>query len=322
MSKQKILILAERHQGRPAPITLEILTKARQLGLVHVLVLGPGASAAVPTLSEYGANTIHINEDKDFEDYLALPTVQAMEVLTRQIEPSLLLFGCTYDGRDVAGRLSARLGSGVISNATDVSFGDDGWHAIVPYFGGARLATQRTASKPALVLLRPKSVDAVAAPVESSVEQLQIAIGQSDKSARITQTVVAASEKARLEDAAVVVAGGRGMGGAENFQLLEELAEVLGGAVGASRAVVDAGWVPYSMQVGQTGRTVKPSLYVACGISGAMQHTVGMKGSKYIIAINKDADAPIHKMADLGIVGDALKLVPELTRRIRERRGS
>jgi electron transfer flavoprotein alpha subunit len=190
----------------------------------------------------------------------------------------------------------------------------------VPYFGGAKIASMKANQKPAIVLVRPKSFEASEVGGTADVKDLVVSIDAGSKRAHIVERIVEASEKVKLEDAKVVISGGRGMGGPDNFPLLEDLAGALGGAVGASRAVVDAGWVPYSMQVGQTGKSVRPGVYIAVGISGAMQHTVGMKASKVIIAINKDAEAPIMKMADLGVVGDALKIVPALTAAVKAKK--
>ena len=209
---------------------------------------------------------------------------------------------------------------GLIANAGDISAEDGGFVAKVPYFGGSKLASMKANARPAIVLIRPKSFEASESGGTAEVKQLETPVAEASKRAHIAERVVEASEKVKLEDARVVISGGRGMGGPQNFPLLEDLAGALGGAVGASRAVVDAGWVPYSMQVGQTGKSVRPGVYIAVGISGAMQHTVGMKTSKIIIAINKDAEAPIMKMADLGVVGDALKIVPALTAAVKKKK--
>src|SRR5207248_1089543 len=243
------------------------------------------------------------------DDYIAEPATDALASLFEKEKPDLILFGFTPDSREVAGRLAARLGVGLISNAGDLAASDGGFVARVPYFGGAKMATMKANAKPAIVLVRPKSFEATESGGAAEVKPLDVAVPDGSKRAHIAERVVEASEKVKLEDARVVISGGRGMGGPQNFPLLEDLAGALGGAVGASRAVVDAGWVPYSMQVGQTGKSVRPGVYIAVGISGAMQHTVGMKTSKVIIAINKDPEAPIMKMADLGVVGDALKLL-------------
>jgi electron transfer flavoprotein alpha subunit len=317
----KIWVYAEMNQGKLAPTSLELMAKARDLGDVEAIALGAGAMAAAATLGKHGAKVVHVNEDSAFDDYVAEPATDVLAWMHEREVPDLILFGFTTDSREVAGRLAARLGSGLISNAGDVVANDGGFVAKVPYFGGARVASMKANSKPAIVLVRPKSFEAFESGGDAEVKQIDAVVSDGSKRARITERVVEATEKVKLEDAKVVIAGGRGLGGPQNFPLLEDLAGALGGAVGASRAVVDAGWVPYSMQVGQTGKSVRPGVYIAVGISGAMQHTVGMKASKVIIAINKDAEAPIMKMADLGVVGDALKIVPALTAAVKAKKG-
>jgi electron transfer flavoprotein alpha subunit len=315
-----LLVYAELSQGKLASTSLELMAKARELGDVYAVALGSGAKAAAATLGKHGAKVIHVNEDAAFDDYIAEPATDAIASLIEKEKPDLILFGFTPDSREVAGRLAARLGSGLIANASDIVAEGGGFVAKVPYFGGAKVASMKANGKPAMVLIRPKSFEASEKPAAGDVQQLEAAIGDGSKRAHIAERVAEASEKVKLEDARVVISGGRGMGGPQNFPLLEDLASALGGAVGASRAVVDAGWVPYSMQVGQTGKSVRPGVYIAVGISGAMQHTVGMKTSKVIIAINKDAEAPIMKMADLGVVGDALKIVPALTAAVKAKK--
>src|SRR5438552_805353 len=316
-----ILVYAELSEGKVVSTSLELMTKARELGDVYAIALGSGAKAAAATLGKHGAKVVHVNEDGAFDDYIAEPATDALAALSEQQKPDLILFGFTPDSREVAGRLAARLGTGLISNANDVSASGGGFVAKVPYFGGAKIASMKANGKPAIVLVRPKSFEASESGGAAEVKQLEVTVAAESKRAHITERVVEASEKVKLEDARVVISGGRGMGGPQNFPLLDDLASALGGAVGASRAVVDAGWVPYSMQVGQTGKSVRPGVYIAVGISGAMQHTVGMKTSKIIIAINKDAEAPIMKMADLGVVGDALKIVPALTAAVKAKKG-
>jgi electron transfer flavoprotein alpha subunit len=317
----KVWVYAELNEGRLAPTTLEMMARARTLGDVEAIALGGGAKAAAAILGTHGAKVVHVNEDAAFDDYIAEPATAALEALHKQGAPDLILFGFTRDSREVAGRFAARLGVGLISNAADVSAKDGGFVAKVPYFGGAKLAAMKANKKPAIILIRPKSFEASEAGGTAEIKDLAVSVDAGAKRAHVTERVVEASEKVKLEDAKVVISGGRGMGGPDNFPLLEALADALGGAVGASRAVVDAGWVPYSMQVGQTGKSVRPGVYIAVGISGAMQHTVGMKASKVIIAINKDAEAPIMKMADLGVVGDALKIVPALTAAVKAKKG-
>jgi electron transfer flavoprotein alpha subunit len=228
----------------------------------------------------------------------------------------------TYEGRDVAARLSARLGAALIANVTEIDQGDGGWTVKSPVFGGTMLVTTRARGQgPPLILVRPKAFAAEPSPSPAPrVEMLRDPVTADAAAPRVLKRETEAAAGPKLEDASIIVSGGRGMGGPENFAILDDLAAALGAAVGASRAVVDAGWKPYAMQIGQTGKTVKPSVYIACGISGAMQHTVGMKGAKTIIAINKDPDAPIFKIADLGVVGDVQKIVPQLTQEIRARK--
>jgi electron transfer flavoprotein alpha subunit len=317
----KVWVYAELTEGKIHPTVLEIMARARDLGDVTAIALGSGAKAAAETLGKHGAKVAYVNEDKVFDEYLAEPATDALAALHKEEAPDLILFGFTSDSRDIAGRLAARLGTGLISNAGDIEARDGGFVAKVPYFGGAKLATMRANGKPAIVLVRPKSFEASESGGTAEVKELSVSVGDGSKRAHVVERVVEASEKVKLEDAKVVISGGRGMGGPDNFPLLEALAGALGGAVGASRAVVDAGWVPYSMQIGQTGKSVRPGVYIAVGISGAMQHTVGMKTSKVIIAINKDPEAPIMKMADLGVVGDALKIVPALTAAVKAKKG-
>jgi electron transfer flavoprotein alpha subunit len=315
-----VWVYAELSQGQLAPTSLELMTKARELGDVAAIALGSGAKNAAATLGKHGAKVVHVNEDAAFDEYIAEPATDALMSLHEKEKPDLILFSFTPDSREVAGRLAARLGAGLISNAGDVVAQGAGFVAKVPYFGGSKVASMKANNKPAIVLVRPKSFEASESGGIAEVEQLDVSIADQSKRARITERVAEASEKVKLEEAKVVISGGRGLGGPQNFPMLEDLANALGGAVGASRAVVDAGWVPYSMQVGQTGKSVRPGVYIAVGISGAMQHTVGMKASKIIIAINKDAEAPIMKMADLGVVGDAMKIVPALTAAVKAKK--
>jgi electron transfer flavoprotein alpha subunit len=318
-----ILVYAELSEGKLTSTSLELMTKARELGDVYAVALGTGAKNAAAILGKHGAKAVHVSEDQAFDDYIAEPATDAVAALYEKEKPDAILFGFTPDSREVAGRLAARLGTGLISNASDIDADaqrNGGFVAKVPYFGGAKVASMKANGKPAIVLIRPKSFEASESGGTAEVKILDAAVADGSKRAHITERVVEASEKIKLEDARVVISGGRGMGGPQNFPLLEDLASALGGAVGASRAVVDAGWVPYAMQVGQTGKSVRPGVYIAVGISGAMQHTVGMKTSKVIIAINKDAEAPIMKMADLGVVGDALKIVPALTAAVKKKK--
>ena len=317
----RIWVYAELNQGRLTTTSLELFTRARELGDVDAVALGPGAMDAAGALGKHGARRVLVNEDVAFAEYVAEPATDCLAALVPQERPDLIMFGFSPDSREVAGRLAARLGVGLISNALDVEAVNGGFVAKVPYFGGAKVASYRANARPAIVLIRPKSFEISQSGDQAEVVEVSASIVEGSRRAHIVERLEEAADKVKLEDAMIVVSGGRGLGGPENFHFVHELADALGGAAGASRAVVDAGWVPYAMQVGQTGKTVRPGVYIAAGISGAMQHTVGMKGSKVIVAINKDRDAPILKMADLGVVGDALKILPKLTEAVKARKG-
>jgi electron transfer flavoprotein alpha subunit len=310
-----------RSDGQVDPGALELLTKARSMeGTVEAVALGPGATDGAKTLGEYGAGTVYASDDPVFADFLAQPAAHALHQLVQEHQPNLILFSMSYDSRDVAGRLQARTGSTLMSNATDVLAPD---RAQTQIFGGTKVVdVALEGPDPKLVIVRPKSFAPEPAGGSANVVEVAVDVPDEAKRARRVERHEETASGPKLEDAKVVVSGGRGLQQPENFELLEELAAAIGNAaVGASRAVVDSGWVPYSYQVGQTGKTVKPDVYIAVGVSGAIQHLVGMKESKRIIAINKDPDAPIFKVADVGIVGDALKIVPKLTEEIRARKG-
>lgn len=299
-----------------------MLTKARELDPeVAAVALGPGATAAAPTLGEYGAKTVFASDDETYREFVAAPAAHALHQLVQEHQPELLVFGFDYDSRDIASRLAAKTGSTIMANTTDILAIDTAQTAIL---GGSQFVDVRLGGpNPKIVLVRPKAFEAQPAGGSAEVVAVEVQIPEEAKRARITERIEEEAEGPKLEEATIIVSGGRGLQQPENFKLLEELVAAIGPAatVGATRAVVDAGWVPYSMQIGQTGKTVRPNLYIAVGISGATQHIVGMKSSKTIIAINKDADAPIFKMADLGIVGDALKIVPKLVEEIKAAKG-
>ena len=307
--------------GALKPSALELLAKARSLGSdVAAVALGPGATDAAPKLGEHGAATVYASDDPVYADYVAEPAAHALHALVSEHAPSLILFPYDYDARDVASRLSALTGSPVMSNATDVTGPDAARTAV---FGGSTVVDVKLEGPdPKLVLVRPKSFEPAPSGGTATVVPVDVEIPQELRRARRVERHEEASAGPKLEEAKVVIAGGRGLKEASNFSLLDDLAGALGGAaVGATRAVVDAGWVPYPMQIGQTGKTVRPDVYIAVGISGATQHMVGMKTSKAIVAINKDAEAPIFQIADLGIVGDALKVLPQLIEAVRAQRG-
>ena len=304
----------------PHATALELLTKARSLGNeIAAVALGPGAEAAAAELGAHGAATVYASDDPVFAEHPGRPAAHALSGPIDRHHPALVLFPTTYDARDVAGRVQARTGSTLMSNATDVLAAD---RARTEIFGGAKIVdVLLQGPEPRLVLVRPRSFPAEPNGGTAEVVPVELSIPDTLKSVRITERHEEAAAGPKLEGAKVVVAGGRGLGGPDAFAILDDLAAAIrGAAVGASRAAVDAGWVPYSFQIGQTGKTVKPEVYLAVGISGALQHVVGMKGAKRIVAINKDAEAPILKMADLGVVGDLFEVVPRLADEIRRRR--
>ena len=319
----KIWVLAEQRDGVPASIVAELLTAARGLGeVVEAVSFGPGSSGVAQAVGQYGCTRLY--DIGDIGDSLPGPKVAAAIAgqLAQQGRPEAILVGATYDGRDIAARLSARLDLPVLTNIVGIQPSDEGLLTEHAVFGGSlSLRARFTGEGPGIYVIRAKSY--AAEPVAEAVSPEIVVIEVPDTGRADAAQVVARHEEERigpkLDEAAVVVSGGRGLGSAENYSLITELAGLLHGAPGASRAIVDAGWVPYAFQVGQTGKTVKPMVYVACGISGATQHMVGMKSAKNIIAINKDSEAPIFTIADLGVVGDVTKVIPKLIEAIRAR---
>lgn len=306
----KIWVFAEEIGGGPASTALEALTKARSLGdEVASVYLGAPSESVFAALGAHGASIVFHLEPDD-----ALPTAAAAAAiadLAAEHRPDLILFGMGFSDRDVAGRLSARLDRPVLANAVEITAANGEVHVTNEILGGSTLVeTAFDGEKPWLVVVRPKAFPAEPAG-DATPDVVRVDLSDPGP-ALIVERVEELSEGPQLEEADVVVAGGRGMGSAEAWAELDALAKRLGAAVGATRAVVDAGWVPYSLQIGQTGKTVKPNVYVALGLSGAMQHLVGMKDSGTIIAVNKDEEAPIFGFADLGIVGDVHKVLPQL----------
>ena len=313
-----IWVYAEVDNGKLDPAALELVTKARELGDVEAVALGPGSTEAATKLGEYGAEIVYASDDQVYADYVAQPHVHALAELIGENAPDMILFAMNYDSRDIAGRLSARLGSTLMSNVMEIESVDKAKTAI---FGGATIVDVDLEGTPKLVVARAKSFVAEANGGEATVIPVEVEIPEEAKKSKRVERHEEQASGPKLEEAPVVLSGGRGLGEAENFKLLDELAAAIGNtAVGATRAVVDSGWVPYSYQIGQTGKTVKPSVYIAFGVSGATQHVVGMKGAKRIIAINKDEEAPIFGLADLGIVGDALKILPQLVDEVKKRK--
>lgn len=318
-----IWVYAEVVEARITPTTLEMLSKAAEVGTAEAVLLGPAPEDAVQMLANYGASKIYRSADPVFRNYLTLPAVDIIAALIRKHHPTAMLFASSYAGRDLAAALSALLDSGAITDVGDFMLRDGSVEATIPALGGSYQNTSTlVGSGTKILLVRQKSFEAKARTQTAAVEEIAAPTDPAVRKVHMTDRVTVQREGPQLEGATVVVSGGRGMKAAEHFAMLRQLADLLGGAVAASRAVVDAGWVPYSLQVGQTGKTVKPNLYIACGISGAVQHLSGMKGSKMIVAINKDPDAPIFQYADLGVVGDVFKVVPQLIEEIKKRKGA
>ncbi|MGQ0433519.1 MAG: electron transfer flavoprotein subunit alpha/FixB family protein [Microthrixaceae bacterium] len=319
MALNRIWVYAEAVDGKVNPLTLELLTKASSLGgTVEAVYAGADADAVAASLGAHGATTVHSTGDLGG----SLPGVPVASAIAKAVGdgngPDLLMLGTTYDGRDIAARLSVALDRPVITNNIDLEVDGDSVVVTEPVFGGTKLVkTKFTAAGPHIALFRPKSFEAAesggGAAAVTSLEVTDAGV------AKVTNHHVEEATGPKLDEANVVVSGGRGLGEAKNYEMIETLAKLLKAAPGASRAIVDAGWVPYSYQVGQTGKVVKPTVYIAAGISGATQHLVGMKGSKNIIAINKDAEAPIFSVADLGIVGDVHKVLPKLIEALQAR---
>ena len=313
--------------GAVAPSTLELLTKARSLGPdVAAVALGPGAGEAAAILGEYGATTVFAGDDAVFVDHPAEPTAYVLGRLAQAHRPQLILFGPSYDARDVAGRLQGILGCALVANVDDVLDTDHVRLTVALSLwpgrpgnlrggiAGAKLVdVELSGPAPRLVLARAGAFEAMPSAGRAEVVAVDVEVPAERRRTRRLERHEETDTGPKLEEARVVIAGGRGLGGPEAFALLEELARAIGdAAVGATRPVVDAGWAPFRMQIGQTGKTVKPDVYVAVGISGAAQHVVGMKDARRIVAINQDPDAPIIQLADLGVVGDALTVLPAL----------
>jgi len=318
----EVLVLAEHTaDGEVKKVTLELLSAARRLGEPSVVWTGPGADAAQPRLAEYGAAKVYVADSPDFAGYVVAPTAELLASLVASASPAAVLIAGTTEGKEIAGRLAVKTGSGVLTDAVDVTEAGGtpvGEHAN---FGGAVVVHATVKTGTPIIAVRPNSVAAEPSPAAAAVEAVTFTASDAAKTAKITEHVVAeASERPELSEASIVVSGGRGTGSADGFGIIEQLADSLGAAVGASRAVVDAGWYPHAFQVGQTGKTVSPQLYMAVGISGAIQHRAGMQTSKTIVAVNKDAEAPIFEIADFGVVGDLFTVVPQLIEEIGKRK--
>jgi electron transfer flavoprotein alpha subunit len=316
----EVLVLVEHAEGAVKKVTAELITAARALGEPAAVVIGAEGTAAplVDALKAAGAAKIYVAESADAEGYLITPFVDVLASLVESATPAAVLLAANADGKEIAGRLAARTGAGVLSDVIEVKDGGVGVHSI---FGGAFTVEAKANGDTPVITLRPGAVDA--APEAGAGEQVSVEVpAQAENATKITKREPAvAGDRPELTEASVVVSGGRGVGSAEKFSVVEDLADSLGAAVGASRAAVDSGYYPGQFQVGQTGKTVSPQLYIALGISGAIQHRAGMQTSKTIIAVNKDEEAPIFEIADYGIVGDLFNVTPQLTEAVKARKG-
>ena len=337
----QVLVVVDAVDGSAPKPALELLTLARRIGSPSAVVFGPDAERAVETLASSGAEHVYLVKDHRMLDHLVVPKIEALEQIARSIGADLaaVLLTASADGKEIGARLALRLEAGFISDAVDVGSRDPGGlggvvppgasraegHAVVATqsaFAASFTVTSAVTSGVPVIAVKPNATTPVAEPAQPAVHEVDVELSQAATAATITAREVRESSGwPELTDASIVVSGGRGLGGAEHFALMERLADLLGAAVGASRAAVDAGWYPHSNQVGQTGKTVSPQLYLAAGISGAIQHRAGMQTSKVIAAVNKDPEAPIFELADFGVVGDLHQVVPALIDEIISRRG-
>jgi len=324
----EVLVLVEHTDGEVKKVTSELLTLARRLGEPSAVFIGSGFDAAKATLAQFGAAKVYVAEDAEISSYLVAPTAEVLAKIMKDSDtassggPAAVLIASGAEGKEIAARLALKTGSGVLTDATDVADEGGSVTAEQQVFGGSTVVRSTVTTGTPIITVRPNSVAAEAA--DGAAEKVDVSLELSDaaKGAKITDRVVEEKgERPELSEAAIVVSGGRGVGSGENFSVIEALADALGAAVGASRAATDAGWYPHQHQVGQTGKTVSPQLYVAAGISGAIQHRAGMQTSKTIVAINKDPEAPIFELVDFGVVGDLHQVVPALTEMVKARKG-
>jgi electron transfer flavoprotein alpha subunit len=314
----EILVLVDHVDSEVKKVTFELLTLARKHGEAAAVWIGPGYEGAKDKLAEYGAAKVYVAADEELTSYVVAPKAEVLAKLVADNSPAAVLVAATGEGKEIAGRLAVKIESGVLTDVVGLADDFVGEHSI---FGGAIVSHAKVTKGTPIVAVRPNSTAPEASPSTPAEEQVSVSLSDAAKGARVVEKVVQEKgERPELTEAAIVVSGGRGVGGADNFKIIEELADSLGAAVGASRAATDAGWYPHTFQVGQTGKTVSPQLYIAVGISGAIQHRAGMQTSKTIVAINKDSEAPIFELVDYGVVGDLFQVAPQLTEEINKRK--
>jgi electron transfer flavoprotein alpha subunit len=315
----EVLVLIDHADGEVKKPTYELLTIARRLGEPSAVFIGSGdqGSAVAEKVKKYGAAKVYVVDDSEIKGYLVAPKAEALQQLVEKTSPGAVLIPSTQEGKEVAGRLAIKIGSGLITDAVDVA--DDGTTTQSVFAGNYTVTAKVTQGTP-IITVKPNSATPEEAEGAAEVEEFSATVSDAAKKAQIVASQPRkASGRPELTEAAIVVAGGRGTGG--KFEPVEGLADALGGAVGASRAAVDSGWIPHSFQIGQTGKTVSPQLYVAGGISGAIQHRAGMQTSKTIVAVNKDEEAPIFELVDFGVVGDLHTVFPAAAEKVTERKG-
>jgi electron transfer flavoprotein alpha subunit len=314
----EVLVLVEHVDGTPKKVTYELLTLARSLGEPAAVFVGNGYDNAKDKLAEYGATKVYVAGDADLDGYLVAPKAEVLAQVMQQSSPAAVLIPSSPEGKEIAGRLAVRTDSGVLTDAVGV---EDGFVARQSIFGGAFNVESKVTKGTPIITVRPNSTPPEPSPAQPTEEQVSVTLSDAAKKAKVLDRVTEKKGgRPELTEAAIVVSGGRGLGEGSNFELIEKLADSIGAAVGASRAATDAGWYPHTNQVGQTGKTVSPQLYMAIGISGAIQHRAGMQTSKTIVAINKDPEAPIFELVDFGVVGDLFNVVPQLTEEIDKRK--
>jgi electron transfer flavoprotein alpha subunit len=316
----EILTVVESANGAVKKVSLELLALASRLGEPAAVWLGPGyTDEAGAVLAEHGAATIYVADGPDLVDYVVAPKAEALAQIMKTVDPGAVLIASSAEGKEIAARLAVKTQSGIITDAVDVS-GD--LVATQSVFGGSTVVQSKVTTGTPIITVRVNSIAPEVSPAAGTRVDVAVAVSDAAKTAKVTdRTVAAKGGRPELAEAAIVVSGGRGVNGAEGFGVIEALADSLGAAVGASRAATDAGWYPHQYQVGQTGKTVSPQLYIANGISGAIQHRAGMQTSKTVVVVNKDPEAPIFELADFGVVGDLFSVVPQLTDEINKRKG-
>jgi electron transfer flavoprotein alpha subunit len=314
----EVLVLVDQVDGTVRKVTTELLTLARALGTPAAVWAGPGCSdAAVAALGEYGATTVYVADEDQFASHPVAPKAELLAQLVSEKSPTAVLIASNAEGKEIAGRLAIKVDSGVITDAVGISADLVATQSV---FGGSTVVHSKVTAGTPIFTVRGNSIAPEAAPAAAARVDVSVALSDAATKAKITgRTEAVKGGRPDLTEAAIVVSGGRGVGGAEGFSVIEGLADALGAAVGASRAATDAGWYPHQFQVGQTGKTVSPQLYIANGISGAIQHRAGMQTSKTIVVVNKDPEAPIFELADYGVVGDLFTVVPQLTDEVNKR---